>query len=161
MYFRSTLHARNGCYMCTPFGHKQYVLWSFSSMSSSFFLSFSFSIFLSFFLSFFHSFIHSFFLHIYELWTWYLHASNMHLHSLKSSWTQHNSVGQLLFYFIFKRRSFVFLDSHVHYHQSTMETAPLTMSSVPFNNLLHQTGHGRKSPPTSGLMCYVITIKLL
>jgi len=26
MYFRSTLQARNGCYMCTPFGHKQYVL---------------------------------------------------------------------------------------------------------------------------------------
>ena len=32
--------SQNGCYMCTPFGHKQYVLQMFSSMSSSFFLSF-------------------------------------------------------------------------------------------------------------------------
>jgi len=150
MYFRSTLQARKGCYIAHH-----------SVTSSTSYRCSEACPFLSFFLSFCLTFFISSFLHIHELWTWYLYLSNIHLHSLKSSWTQHNSVGQLLFYFIFKRRSFVFLDSHVHYHQSTMETAPLTMSSIPFNNLLHQTGHGRKSPPTSGLMCYVITIKLL
>jgi hypothetical protein len=32
-----------------------------------------------------------------------------------------------------------------------METARRAVPQIPFNNLLYQTGRGRKCPPTSGI----------
>jgi hypothetical protein len=52
----------------------------------------------------------------------------------------------------------MFLESHVHYSQGTMETARRTTAQIPFNNLLYETGRGRRRPTTSGAMYYGLKI---